>query len=99
MPLTKLQFDLGIDDEGEKIMRQAYDLLEGHPDLAYSGKELQELALGQSAPAKKSSKFKTALKVLVKIGAVEGRKLGRTEFYAFLQEFDTITWKSTKSKL
>ncbi len=99
MPLTKRQFDLGVDEEGEKIMRLLYDLLEERADSAFSGKELQGFALGRPIPVTKLSKFKKALNVLVEIGAVEARKLGRTEFYAFLQEFDTNTWKSTKTKL
>jgi hypothetical protein len=36
MPLSKRQFELGVDEEGENLMIQVYDLLAANPDLAYS---------------------------------------------------------------
>ncbi|PKB64015.1 MAG: hypothetical protein BZY80_04330 [SAR202 cluster bacterium Io17-Chloro-G2] len=100
MPLTKRQFDLGIDEEGENLMRQIYMLLSEHVDLAYSQAELQQSILGDYIPiiaqALEAPKFKRAVEVLVGIGAVDKRDVAGTDYYAFLQEFDTGTWLSTK---
>ena len=41
MPLTKRQFELGVDKEGEGIMRRVYELLSESKELAYSQDEIQ----------------------------------------------------------
>ena len=96
MPLTKRQFELGIDEESETLMREIYDLLAANPDLAYSFKELQSAVLGRPTPVSRIGKFKRAADALVGIGAADLRKVARTNYYAFLQEFDTGTWYSAK---
>jgi len=40
MPLSRRQFELGVDFEAEDWMRQADQLLSEHPELAYSSGEL-----------------------------------------------------------
>ena len=97
MPLTKRQFDLGVDEEGESLMRRVYDLLAAHPELAYSLEEFEEAFLGQvNLPGPKLGKFRRAVEVLVEIGAVDQREVAGVGYYAILQEFDTNTWKSVK---
>ena len=96
MPLTRRQFELGIDEESETWMRQVYDLLDNHRHLAYSADELQEAILGQNKDSVKEEKFARALEVLEQISAADKRWLEDIEYYAFLQEFDTGTWKSAK---
>lgn len=96
MPLTKRQFELRIDEEGENLMRQVYELLAVHPELAFSRQELEEAVLGAPIPVTKLGKFRRALKVLLGIGAVDQREVAGTDYYAFLQEFDTNTWVSKK---
>ena len=94
MPLTKRQFELGVDEDGENLMRQAYELLAANPDLAYSHKELQKAVLGIPIPVIRLGKFRRAVEALVGIGAVDVRKVARANYYAHLREFDTGTWKS-----
>ena len=96
MPLTRRQFELGIDEESENWMRQVYELLENQRHLAYSSEELREAVLGQAKDSSKVEKFGRALDVLAEISAVDKRWLDETEYYAYLQEFDTGTWKSAK---
>ena len=96
MPLTRRQFDLGIDEEIENWMRQVYELLENHRDLAYTSEELREAVLGQAKDSSKVEKFGRSLDVLAGISAVDKRWLNETEYYAYLREFDTGTWKSAK---
>ena len=96
MPLTKRQFELGIDTEGENLIRQVYDLLAAHAELAYSLKELESAVLGHPTPVTKLGKFRQSVEVLVGIGAVEQRDVGDTDYYAILHEFDTGTWLSKR---
>jgi len=96
MPLTKRQFELGVDEDGENLMRQVYELLARDPDFAYSHKELKEAVLGTPTPVTRLGKFKRAVAALVGIGAVDVRKVVRTNYYAYLREFDTGTWKSVR---
>ena len=101
MPLTKRQFELGVDEEGENIMRQVYELLAAHSGLAYSLQEIHVAILGQPSAnyglrMQTTAKVRTVVKVLVGIGAVDQREVADTEYYAFLQKFDTGTWMSAK---
>ena len=97
MPLTKRQFQLGIDEEGEEWMRQVYRLLAENRDLAYSAEELRETVLGSAVTAGvQSSKFDRSIEVLAEIGAIDKGEVDRTDYYAFLQDFDVGTWFSAK---
>ena len=105
MPLTKRQFELGITDDVEHWMRLVYNLLAEHKDLAYSQEEIIANLLGESPSpdetglSREYEKYRDhlhnvgrALGVLVEIGAVEQRKVGYQEYYAFQQELDTDSW-------
>ncbi len=92
MPLTKRQFELGLDEEAEDWMRQAYQLLAGHRDLAYSAEELRHATLGESSDATLWKKFDHALYILAEIGAVEVRIVDGLQYLAFLEEVDTESW-------
>ncbi len=99
MPLTRRQFDLGVDEIGENLMRKVYELLAANRELAYSYDELRHAILGQPTPVKKLGQFRRAVDALVGIGAVDLRRVARKNYFAFLQEFDTGTWKSMKLAL
>ena len=91
MPLTKCQFELGIDDEAEDWMRQVYALLQNNRELVYSSTELDETILGAPVPVAMRDKFRISLDVLVMIRAVEKRWVEDSDYYAFLQDLDTDT--------
>ena len=99
MPLSKRQFELGIDDEGEEWMRQAFRLLAEHRDLAYSTGELEELILGAEVPYRNSQKFSHILDILAEIGAVDKGEVDQTEYYVFSYDVDTKTWERDFSKV
>ena len=80
-------------------MLEIYDLLAADRGLAYSIRELRKTVLGSPLPLSRSYKFKQAVEALVGIGAVDLRKVGKIDYYAFLQEFDTGPWYSAKHTL
>jgi hypothetical protein len=85
---------LGVDEEGENLMRHIYVLLAGNRELAYSSGELEEAVFPLGGiPATELEKFRRARDVLVGISAVEKRWVGDTDYYAFFQEFDNNTWE------
>ena len=92
MPLTKRQFELGVD---EALLRRVYLLLSAHPELAYTPDEIQ-LEIQAEASAADGIDVENALKVLSGMGAVEEREVGEVDYFTFLQEFDIGTWKSAK---
>jgi hypothetical protein len=86
----------GIDEEAEKWMRQVYDVLAHHRDLAYPSEELRQAILGDASEPGKQEKFERALGALVVIGAVDKDKVSTknlTEYYVLLQEFNTSSWE------
>lgn len=93
MPLTKRQFELQIDQQIEGWMRQVYELLETHQDLAYSGDELRHELLGDSPAPTKAETFGRALETLDSIGAVEKREVHDLVYYAFNRKVDTDNWE------
>ena len=95
MPLTKRQFELGVDKQGEGIMRRVYELLSESKELAYSQDEIQGWIQTQDSSGVETN-VERALEVLVGIGAVEERGVGDIDYFACLQEFDTGTWISVK---
>ena len=95
MPLTKRQFELGVDEEGEELMRRVYRLSSSNPELAYSLEEIISMIRAEDLSSGENQ-IEKALGVLVGIGAMEGREIGYNEYFAFLQDFDTGTWMSTK---
>ena len=103
MPLTRRQFELGIDQDAEDLMRQLYLTLEANKNLAFSFQELRQKVLGQ-APGyaeveglrqyvDRMNRVPTALDVLAGIGAVDKRKVAGTDYFAFHREFDTAFWE------
>ena len=99
MPLSRRQFELGIDSEAEDWMRQAYQFLSEHPELAYSSGELEEAILGTEASSGRSGKLDHALDVLAEIGAFVKAKVKGTDYYAFREGFDTNTWERELSRV
>jgi hypothetical protein len=99
MPIPRRQLELGIDSEAEDWMRQAYQLLAGHPDLAYSSGELEEVILGTEASSARSGKLNHALDVLAEIGAFDKANVRGTDYYAFREKIDTDTWERDLSKV
>ena len=91
MPLTKRQFELGIEHQTEGWMQKAYELLAGDTEHAYSYREILDKLRGRTHVS--SAKLPRALEVLVGIGAVETREVDGTYYYAFHRETDQATWE------
>ena len=93
MPISRLQFEMGIDDGIEALMVSVYDLLEGNHDAAYSEEELYRLFTA-NAPGSyiDTSHLDIALQKVVAMGCVEARSVANATYYAFLCEVDKETW-------
>ena len=87
MPLTRRQFQLGVDKKTESLMRQIYELLSRQQNLAYSQAELIEMMEGDTGDIYR------ALETLARVGAVEVRQVSSESYYAFYQEVDQATWQ------
>ncbi len=99
MPMSRRQFELGVNNREADLMREVYEWLTNHSDLAYSVSEIAEALLGPEPVQRHGMDIMyldKALDVLVGIGALEQRIVRGTGYYAFLQEFDTGTWLSAK---
>ncbi len=94
MPISRLQFEMGIDAGIEALMVSVCDLLETNPDTAYSEEELYQLFTA-NAPGSyiDTSYLDIALQKVVELGAVEARAVANAKYYAFLQEIDRETWE------
>jgi hypothetical protein len=94
MPITKLQFEMGIDGGIEALMVALYDFLEEHRDTAYSEEELyQRFGVVEPGTYIDSSHLDIALQKIVETGAVEARSVANSTYYAFLRQIDKSTWK------
>ena len=87
MPLTRRQYEVGVDSDTENLMRQINDVLCEHKHLAFSEAELIEMVNGDLRYALQ------ALEILESIGAVEVRRIENESYYAFKREVDQATWK------
>ena len=93
MPISRLQFEMGIDDGIEALMVSVYDLLESNPDAAYSEEELYR-RFTANAPGSyiDTSHLDIALQRVVELACVEARSVANATYYAFLCEIDKETW-------
>ena len=91
MPITRQQFELGIDSEIETYMRNVATFLEHHPDEAYSLDELWQSVIGEPASVPFSAisiwpleqkKFAYALDRLVDLGVAADRQLANVRYYS-----------------
>lgn len=93
MPITRLQFELGIDAGIEALMVSVCDLLEADPDTAYAEEELYRLfAANEPGTYIDTSYLDIALQKVLELGAVEARAVANAKYYAFRQEIDRATW-------
>ena len=94
MPLTKLQFEMGIDGGVESLMVALYDFLIEHQDTAYAEEELyQQFGVADPGTYIDTSHLDIALQKVVETGAVEARSVANSTYYAFHQEIDKANWK------
>ena len=99
MPITKRQFELGIDDQIDALMRRVYEWLVGHSESAFSTTELEHAVFGQSVSSKQYDALRAALDTLSRIKAIEKRTVGREDYYAFSSKFEVENWKLDLSGL
>lgn len=102
MPITKRQFDMGIDDNVEALMGSISDFLQANKENAYSSLEIKQVILETrqsfNTTQKRGSVDPTvssrnrALEKLVEIGCIEARIIAGTTYYSFKLAVDKKTW-------
>ena len=90
MPITKRQFELGIDDEIELLMVKLYEYLDAHRDVAFSASELMD-SVGKGDYS--DITFRNALEALNRAQAVDSRWVREQTYYAFSNDVDVKTWE------
>jgi len=92
MPITKRQFELGIDEDIQSWMQKIYALLSKNRESAYSTEEIRDSLAGDVFQDATSKMIYRARDVLVEIGAIDKRPVDFTDYFAFGSEFDTRSW-------
>jgi len=92
MPITRRQFELGIDDKVEELMQRIASYLEDHKDSAFSFEELKlalhtgpergELGAIYASPRPEWHLLGPALERLVDLNVVSLRVVAGTGYYA-----------------
>jgi hypothetical protein len=86
MPITRRQFDLGIDEDTEACMRQIHKFLASQKSKAFSREETFA-ALSGTVSLKR---FNVALEKLIELRAVDRRDVKGEPYYAYLEDLDRI---------
>ena len=99
MPITRRQFELGIDPAIEEWMEKLYDFLKDHKAEAYSADELE--ATFRVAPtttalfvtrSPEQDALGRALAALLEIRAIDTREVRGVTYYAFKRPVDKSNW-------
>jgi hypothetical protein len=99
MPITKRQFELGIDDQVDDFMRQVYEMLANNKELAYSKAELRDALPGNPLSAPQFDPLDIAIDTLTRITAIEKREVSNIKYYAFSRKFEIDTWEPDYSNI
>jgi len=86
MPITRRQFDLGIDEATESCMRQIHSFLGSRKTQAFSREELFAALSG----AFSIRRFNRALEKLIELRAVDSRDVKGQPYYAYLETLDRV---------
>jgi len=84
MPITRRQFDMGIDNEIEKCMGKISSFLAEHKDEAFSIEELSEVCYGEVRSFIEGKTVAEALDKLVE-QEVESRKIRNVYYYSWIE--------------
>ena len=91
-PITPRQFDLGINDDIEEWMRQAYAFLSVRRDQASTAREIaQNLEAGTTPAAARD--LRHVVQALERALAIQKRIVRNSNYYAFWHEMNTQSWE------
>ena len=83
MPISRKQFERGIDPQVEELMGKINHFLSGHRDEAFDSSELLEAAMGSSREKDKLDAFNEALMKLIEMEMVEKKAIGGIDYYSY----------------
>jgi len=82
MPISRKQFERGMDPAVEEIMGKINHFLTQHKDEAYADLELAEAITSGSGEKVELEVFKQALVRLMELAMAEKKVIGDTEYYS-----------------
>ncbi len=82
MPITRKQFEIGIDPKIEEWMEKIRAFLSEHKDEAFNANELLEALHGRNEP----KDFLAAVEKLVELGAAEKKIIRGTDYYSYREQ-------------
>jgi len=111
MPITRRQFELGVDPHTEEWMRKIYQFLSERQKEAFTREELEEalsvpkrphvigLSISEDLPKINEirSSFADALSTLEEVRGAEKRSIGGELYYSFGIRLDTSSWEQERS--
>lgn len=84
MPITRIRFDLGLNESIEATIRQVHSFLEEHKDQAYTASELiHETGIQPNTMG-------VALDVLLEIAAVDSRNVRSHDYFMYYDELPDL---------
>jgi hypothetical protein len=87
MPITRRQFDLGIDESVEEVTREIHRFLSSRRTQAFSRDELLAAILNQEPSARHVD---SAIEKLVEIRAMDLREVRGERYYAYLEDLSKV---------
>ena len=94
MPITRRQFELGIDENIQRWMESTYAFLQDRRDVAFTREELNKTLSSASEPTTaRDDNLGHALDALVRVGAAESRFVGPDLYYSFGDDINMETWE------
>ncbi len=86
MPITRKQFEIGVDTKIEEWMKKILAFLAEHKDEAFTHDELRKAILGTSWKISEREAFDEALNKLVELGGAEKRIIRGTDYYSYREQ-------------
>ena len=92
MPITRRQFELGINDDIEEWMREAHAFFSMRRDEAFSTGEIAQ-NLEADSKAGGTRDLRRGLEALERVLAIQKRVVRGKTYYAFWHEMNPETWE------
>jgi hypothetical protein len=87
MPITRKQFELGIDSKVEALMKEIHSFLASHPSEAFNVAEIQGAIAGDHSSY---GEVESALEKLAELWVIDEGLVDSTAYYVYLRELPEL---------